>query len=204
MSDKFLYILISYMSGSVLFARLFGYLFKCTDIAEKSSDHNPGTANAFIYGGFWCGMFTLLGDVLKGFVPVFLYVRTFDNAFESAMIIFVMSAPVIGHVFPLFNHFEGGKGIAVTFGSLLGLFPEWKPFAVLALIFIFFSVVCRITPHYHRTIITYVFSMILIPKIIKKSCITAGFAVIAFTVLIKMWRSEEEKEKLQVKLLWMH
>ena len=68
---------------------------------------------------------------------------------------FVIAAPVIGHIFPIFFRFRGGKGIAVTFGCLLGLLPSWQPLAWLAAFFIFFSVVVRITPHYYRTLITY-------------------------------------------------
>lgn len=68
-----LYIIFGYLLGSILFARLGGLIFKKTDIMAESPDKNPGTMNAFTYGGFRCGVFTLCGDLLKGFFPVFLY-----------------------------------------------------------------------------------------------------------------------------------
>ena len=68
-----LYIIFGYLLGSILFARLGGLIFKTTDIMAESPDKNPGTMNAFTYGGFRCGVFTLCGDLLKGFFPVFLY-----------------------------------------------------------------------------------------------------------------------------------
>lgn len=62
-----LYIIFGYLLGSILFARLGGLIFKKTDIMAESPDKNPGTMNAFTYGGFRCGVFTLCGDLLKGF-----------------------------------------------------------------------------------------------------------------------------------------
>jgi len=69
-----LYSAAGYISGSILFARVFGAVFK-KDILNQSRDGNPGTANAFMYGGFFCGVLTLLFELLKGFIPVFLYLR---------------------------------------------------------------------------------------------------------------------------------
>ena len=136
-----MFVILGYLSGSVLYARVFSHVFRKEGMLEQSRDGNPGTANAFLYGGFWCGFLTLLGDLLKGFLPVFLFwhadmpegPRLFWNGL-------VIAAPVIGHAFPLFYGGRGGKGIAVTFGCLLGLLPLWRPVAALAVFFLFFSV----------------------------------------------------------------
>ena len=64
-----------YLCGSVLFARLFSAAMG-KDILCSSKDGNPGTSNAFQYGGFFCGLLTLLGDLCKGFLPVWLFLRT--------------------------------------------------------------------------------------------------------------------------------
>ena len=129
MEQGLLYLLAGYLSGSVLYARVFSGLLRRGDVTEKSRDGNPGTANAFLYGGFWCGALTLVCELLKGFLPVFLFTKRPPApplpGFFSALII---AAPVIGHVFPLFFRFRGGKGIAVTFGCLLGLWPQSTPF----------------------------------------------------------------------------
>ena len=69
------YMILGYLSGSVLYARVFSRLLGKDNIYDRSKDRNPGTANAFTYGGFWCGAGTLLGDLIKGFVPVWLYLR---------------------------------------------------------------------------------------------------------------------------------
>ena len=64
------FIFLGYLSGSVLYARIFAALFKKDNMIENSKDKNPGTANAFMYGGFWCGLLSLIVDLAKGVLPV--------------------------------------------------------------------------------------------------------------------------------------
>ena len=54
MSRTLCYIIIGYLSGSILYARVFEKLFHKENMIEGSKDRNPGTANAFMRGGFWC------------------------------------------------------------------------------------------------------------------------------------------------------
>ena len=70
------FICFGYLLGSILFARLFGLLFAHKDITQNTADGNPGTANAFLQGGFLCGVCTLLGDLFKGYLPVAWYLST--------------------------------------------------------------------------------------------------------------------------------
>lgn len=199
-----IFILVGYLSGSVLYASIFANLFKTENLIEISPDHNPGAANAFRYGGFWCGLLTLVCDLLKGFLPVFLY-RAYVGLEASDGISFalVMAAPVIGHAFPVFFHFQGGKGIAASFGCLLGLLPIWQPLVLLAAFFIFFSVALRITSHYHRTRITYLCSLISVIFLVGNPAICGGFLIISATVIFRLFISKENKEQMRVKLLWM-
>lgn len=205
MMETAMYVLLGYLSGSVLYAKVFTRIFQKEGAIEQSNDQNPGTANAFLFGGFWCGILTLAGDLLKGFLPVFLFVHGImprrPDALLSALVI---AAPVIGHAFPIFYEFKGGKGIAVTFGCLLGLSPFWKPVAVLALFFIFFSVVLRITPHFYRTLAAYVFSLAVILCMVDGKVLKAGFFLITVTVCGRLLLSREEKQDMEVKLLWKH
>lgn len=195
-----MYIILGYLSGSVLFARVFARLFGKENILESSRDGNPGTANAFVYGGFWCGLLTLAGDLLKGFVPVFLYI---NRSPDLSALPLVLAAPVIGHAFPLFFGFRGGKAIAVSFGCLLGLLPMWQPVAVLAFFFIFYSLVLRITPHYHRTLVTYASTLLCLGCMDGPRNVWFGFFLITMTVAFRMLRSKEEKDAMKVRLLWM-
>ena len=205
MANEIIFIILGYLSGSVLYAKIFGMLLKQRDIVEESKDKNPGTANAFMKGGFWCGICTLLFDLLKGFVPVFLYMHSqisrqhFDMLFPL-----ILAAPVWGHIFPLFFQFKGGKGIATTFGCLLGLAPYMKPALTLAFFFLFFSLILRVTPHYDRTIWTYFASFLAMRWLKFHPFVARGFLLMAIGVFIRLFHSTEEKEKRRVRLLWMH
>lgn len=79
MEEIMTYALFGYICGSILFARVAAALFHQDREYEKSEDGNPGTVNAFRYGGFWCGLITLCGDLLKGFIPVFLFASTHEE-----------------------------------------------------------------------------------------------------------------------------
>ena len=197
--------LLGYLSGSVLYARVFAKMLGKGDIFEKSRDKNPGATNAFEYGGFRCGCLTLIFDILKGFLPVAMYMDSCLRIGDPAVgLSFVLAAPVIGHIFPCWYHFRGGKGIAVTFGCLLGLWPYWQPVGILIVFFVFFSTVLRINPHYHRTLVTYFCTLAGMACLLSSSRVLAGFALITAAVSYRMLTSREEKEKMEVKLLWRH
>ena len=121
-----LYLLLGYLSGCVLYAEVFSRVLH-KEIVSAAKDKNPGAANAFVHGGFWCGVLTLAGDMLKGMVPVALYMHYLPEALLTPLAPLVLCAPVAGHVFPATRSFKGGKGIATTFGCLLGLLPFWTP-----------------------------------------------------------------------------
>lgn len=199
MARELFFFVFAYLSGSVLYARVFGRLLG-KDVTQDSPDGNPGTFNAFQCGGFWCGVLTLLGDLVKGFAPVFLYTRGPVTDLGLAL---VLAAPVLGHILPVFYHFHGGKGIAATFGCLLGLLPAWRPVGVLIVCFLFFSLILQITPHYHRTLWTYACACVLLWCQPVGRPIQAGFLLIAAMVFLRLHWSREEKEKCEVKLLWM-
>lgn len=204
MIENGMYIVLGYLCGSVLFARVSASLLQQGDVTVHSVDGNPGTANAFLYGGFWCGVLTLCGDLLKGFIPVQMYLRGTDLNACGMELIFIIIAPVVGHIFPVFYKFRGGKGIAVTFGCLLGLLPNVYPALVLACVFIFFSIIIRITPHYDRTIWTYRCAAACMALLIQNIYIVLAFLIITLLVDMNMKLSDEKKEKCQVRILWRH
>lgn len=203
MNSIILFALLGYLSGSVLYARVFAGLFHKGDVAERSRDHNPGTANAFSYGGFWCGTLTLVCDLAKGFVPVFWFAHYACPGYEELpLAALVLAAPVVGHAFPVFHRFRGGKGIAATFGVLLGLFPLWQPAVLLAALFLLFSVAFRIVPHLQRTFVVYVGTLACVLLTVRQAPVRLAFALISAVVLFRLHVSQEEREKFEVKFLW--
>lgn len=193
--------LMGYISGSILYAKVWGRVFKRKDVTVESRDGNPGTANAFMYGGFWCGVITLICELLKGFIPVFICMRLGKN--DMIGLSMVIASPVIGHAFPVFFGFKGGKGIAVTFGSLLGMAPHIQPALIMAVFFLMFSLIIRITPHFWRTVWTYICSLIIILISREIIAVKIGYCMITAVVGYKMFNSDEERDRMKVGVLWM-
>ncbi len=199
MGRTVVFTVLGYLSGSLLFARYWGKWCRGRNVVEESPDQNPGTFNAFQYGGFVCGTLTLCGDLLKGFLPVFLYCRERPWGLGLAL---VLAAPVWGHVLPLYHGFRGGKGVAVTFGCLLGLLPKRRPLLLLAFVFLFFSLVVKITPNYHRTLAAYVAAALGMVLFVPDPGVALGFGLISVVVIGKLLHSTERKESCKVGIVW--
>ena len=175
--------ILGFALGSTLFAYWTPKIIRHIDIRELPADHNPGVANAFMYGGFFCGLLSLILELAKGFVPVFLGQRFLDT--HSLLFIPGLIAPVFGHAFPFFRKEKGGKAITASFGVLLGLFPELHPAVYLAFFFIFFSVVVIINPHSLRSILTFGFFAFNVLLTIKTASIQIGCFIIAVIVIYR-------------------
>lgn len=195
-----IFVLLGYCSGSVLFAELAGSLFGKKEQLLDSADKNPGTVNAFKYCGFWCGMITLLGDLAKGLVPVRLYLQ--EQPEESWALALILAAPVLGHIFPLFHRFAGGKGIATTFGVLLGLCPYGEPVLVFAGVFLALSTVLRIDPNFYRTGAAYLLAAAIMAAVGVELTVCLGFLIITAAVCLRLHRSDEKRQKPEIKPIW--
>lgn len=127
--EKIIVVIISYLLGSIPFAYIIIRLFKGIDIREVGSG-NVGTTNALRTAGKRVALAALLGDLLKGLAAAWLGMRAGGQGLAAACVL----AVVIGHCWPLFIGFKGGKGMATTAGAVLFLMP--KVFLFLAIIFI--------------------------------------------------------------------
>ena len=183
----FIFIAAGYLSGSILFGDFLLRKWRGVSIEEISDDGNPGTFNAFTYGGFWCGIFTLIGDIGKGALPVVLCASltdTFSPAFAA-----VMAAPVFGHAFSLYHHGQGGKAIAVSFGVLIGLLPAHLVVFVLVFYYLLFSLILRIRAHRTRSIVTFICFFVSCFFLEKQASILFGCALISVIVILKHLRT---------------
>lgn len=112
-------VVIAYLLGSLQTSVLLSKFFKFPDPRTQGS-HSAGATNVLRTIGKNAALLTLIGDVLKGVIAV-LIARIFHvQGFFLAM---VALAAVIGHVFPCFFQFRGGKGVATAIGGLLMLSP---------------------------------------------------------------------------------
>ena len=117
MLENSLIILAGYLIGSVSTAVLVGRLMGMADPRSQGS-RNPGATNMLRLGGKKAGAITLLGDMLKGTVAVLL-ARLLSASVEVQAATAV--ATFLGHLYPLYFGFRGGKGVATALGVLLGL-----------------------------------------------------------------------------------
>lgn len=118
-------IVCSYLVGSISSAVVTCRLMGLPDPRTQGSG-NPGATNVLRLGGKKAATITLLGDVLKGFLPVWAAAYLIDS---PAVLAAVAVAAFIGHVYPVFLGFRGGKGVATALGALIAL--AW-PVALLA------------------------------------------------------------------------
>jgi acyl phosphate:glycerol-3-phosphate acyltransferase len=108
---------IAYLIGSVSSAIIVCRVMGLPDPRQEGS-HNPGATNVMRIGGKKAAAITLAGDALKGLLPV-LAAKLLGV--ESLILALVVFAAFIGHLYPIFFQFKGGKGVATSFGVLLGV-----------------------------------------------------------------------------------
>lgn len=128
-------VILAYLVGSIPSGFILGRLAG-VDVRDAGSG-NIGATNVARVLGKRRGLLTLLADVAKGFLPVFLGQRLGlgDAALELAAV-----AAFLGHLYPVFLRFQGGKGVATAFGALLALAPLATPLILLVFgVAIFYS-----------------------------------------------------------------
>ena len=117
----------AYLLGSVSFAVLMSKAFRLPDPRTYGS-HNPGATNVLRSGKKTVAALTLLGDAAKGWLAVILATQF---ALSDVQVALVALAVFLGHLFPIFLRFRGGKGVATALGVLLAL-NIWLGLAALA------------------------------------------------------------------------
>ena len=171
-----LVVLIGYLLGSLNLALLLAKL-KGVDIRAGGSG-NPGASNAVTLMGWKAGVLVALHDIGKGILAVWLCSRLFPAIPYCGAVAGV--ACVLGHIFPFYSHFRGGKGFATYLGMTLML--NWKFFlallvaiAILVLItdyivvgtmttVVSFPVFCAVNHHYVLALLLCVASLVIIYK----------------------------------------
>lgn len=112
-----IFVFAAYMLGSVPFAVVSSKLFGLADPRTYGSG-NPGATNVLRSGNKAAALTTLIGDAAKGWLAVWL-VRQLGGSEEAVALVAV--AVFLGHLYPVFLGFKGGKGVATAAGVLLGL-----------------------------------------------------------------------------------
>lgn len=128
-----IWIVAAYLLGSIAFGILVSKLFGLPDPRTVGSG-NPGATNVLRSGKKSAAALTLLGDVIKGWLPVWL-------ALQSGMLMWVVSAVgvavFLGHLYPIFYKFKGGKGVATALGVMLAISPLLGLAAIVTWVLVF-------------------------------------------------------------------
>lgn len=136
MLKAFLAVVAAYLMGSINFAVIFSSIFLKKDVRKMGSG-NAGTTNVMRSAGFLPGALTFIFDALKGFAAVYIGKMIFDSVHSVTNT--AWSEPVygaylcgvacmLGHVFPIFFQFKGGKGVATS----VGIYSVCSPIAIIS------------------------------------------------------------------------
>jgi acyl phosphate:glycerol-3-phosphate acyltransferase len=125
-------VVLAYLLGSIPTGFIVGS-WAGVDV-RKSGSGNVGATNVARVVGRRQGIYTLAADIGKGFLPVFTALQL---GFSTSSVVFVGMAAFLGHLFPVFLKFKGGKGVATA----LGVFFALAPWASLVLVLLFAAVI---------------------------------------------------------------
>ena len=137
-SQLVLFSIAAYILGSVPFGKIIAKRVADIDITKQGSRNIGATNVARVLGVKW-GIITLILDMLKGFVPLFLFSNVFPDGtpYREIGLVGTGLSALLGHQFPVFLRFRGGKGVATALGVYLAI----APFSCFASLIIFILVV---------------------------------------------------------------
>ena len=187
MYDTLIWTFIAFISGSVPWSLICVRTLSGQDV-RRVGDGNPGATNAWISSGWMVGSISMLLDVLKAAVPVWLFTNQFlDTSYPEHFlsVTVVAISPIIGHAFPPFLRFRGGKALAPSWGSWIALTSGMAfPVAVLIL-----GVMHLMQKNHAITVTTCLIGFIVIFSIIDTQALII-FGILNLLLVIFKHRSE--------------
>ncbi|HUV23374.1 MAG TPA: glycerol-3-phosphate 1-O-acyltransferase PlsY [Gammaproteobacteria bacterium] len=178
-------LILAYLLGSISSAILLSKIMGFKDPRSEGSK-NPGATNVLRIAGKKAAFLTLVGDCLKGFIPVLVAARLFDEPMIVALAAFATFA---GHCFPIFFAFRGGKGVATAIAATVAF--NWMVGAILIAIWLLFARVFKISSL--AAIISFCALPALVYWQVPDFKVTSVFAVIS---IILIWRHRANIERL--------
>jgi len=184
-------LLIGYFIGCISMGFIVSKITK-TDLRKKGSG-NLGTTNALRVLGFRAGLATFLGDILKGVLAFFICRMIFpdDNLLAG---IYAGVGTVLGHDFPFYLQFKGGKGIAATIGLVISLSFVFSP--ILAAITFGVGILAVVFTHFISAG-SIAFSICIPLSAFLLGMPTEGVALFTALAILAIWRHKENIKRLK-------
>lgn len=176
-------LLLAYLLGSIPSGYLLARLIGQGDIRNKGSG-NTGATNLLRMGSVPAAAATLALDLAKGWLAVYLVVQFFPGYLGPAALL----AAVVGHCYPVWLDFSGGKGVATALGALLALAP-WLAFAA-ALVWILVAAISRISS------LASILAMVALPFLAWSFEPNATTRALVATALLIVWRHRSNLQRL--------
>jgi glycerol-3-phosphate acyltransferase PlsY len=185
MLEALILICFAYLLGSLSSAILLSKIMGFEDPRSEGSK-NPGATNVLRIAGKKAAFFTLLGDFLKGLLPVLL-ARWLET--DQLVVALTGFAAFCGHCFPLFFGFKGGKGVATAIAATLGF--NWIAGGILIGIWLLFAKVFKISS------LAAIISFAVLPLVIywRTQDLQTSLVFVALSVIL-IWRHKENIQRL--------
>jgi glycerol-3-phosphate acyltransferase PlsY len=178
-------LICSYLLGSISSAILLSKIMGFQDPRSEGSK-NPGATNVLRIAGKKAAFLTLVGDCLKGLIPVLVAAALFVDPLVVALSAFAAFA---GHCFPVFFAFRGGKGVATAMAATVGF--DWVAGAILIAIWLLFARVFKISS------LAAIVSFSALPALIYwREPDLGAAAVFAAISIILIWRHRDNIQRL--------
>ena len=132
--------LFAYLIGSIPTGAILSKCYANVDI-QKAGSRNIGATNVYRVLGKKLGILTFLGDILKGVIPVFVsfWLSEKEGIPQEILISLTALMAFIGHCYPIFLKFKGGKGVATGLGTFLAIDPWVIPFVLIIFVLVVYK-----------------------------------------------------------------
>lgn len=183
-----LMILSAYLIGSISSAVIVCRLFSLDDPRFRGSG-NPGTTNVYRLGGWIPAMLTLLFDVLKGMLPVW---GSYYLGFDPLILAIVAMAACLGHIYPLYFEFKGGKAVATALGAMFPI--AWEMAILLIVTWLLVFVVTRVSSLAALITVSLapIYAFVIKPQYTVPAIMLAALIIWRHrTNIVRLWRGEE-------------
>jgi glycerol-3-phosphate acyltransferase PlsY len=192
--------LASYLLGSIPSAVWLGKYLHGIDVREHGSK-NAGATNCFRVLGKRTGTLVLAMDISKGVLSMLLSIYLLKETGSMVLLMLAAGICVLGHVFPVFAGFRGGKGVATSLGVFLGLNPLTAVTCILVFLVVFlltrYVSLASITAAFLLPFISYFVFHQEEPERLWFNMILSGIVILAHRKNIKrLWKGEEQRMNL--------